>query len=227
VLAGGCKEVKSPDIDHQINPLLALSLQMKKSETLECPFNLQYTYVEGLNVNEFATVALFKFNRIDTSKKYVEISVNGKPAYLDVRKCDLDSNNQSSSCKVVNIEKSKYEENWIALKKIQKDKSHSKLNDAIKLIQPCLKTSDYKCIQKYILSRSDEGPDFYETKITSEIVKELKSCLDYSKLLPHLLASRGIEKACIFGHGEFGGKPLRGVTFIEALSSNPINVKLK
>lgn len=209
---GGC-EKRDSDIETEVEPKHALALKLKTPDSKECPYHLDFTYAQ--NAIEGGGV-FFKFNKVMNDKNFIEVNVNYKPVYLDIRKCKT---SPPGACGVIEIKRSKYEENWIKLKEIQRNKSHAVLNKAITNIVPCLKTKNKACVEKYISNKKNEGPDFIETKITDEIFEELEKCLTYKNLLPHLLASRGIKKACIFNSNS-EGKPLRGVAYIESLYLN-------
>lgn len=222
---GGC-EKKNSDFPKDVQTFHDLAYEMRKSHTEPCPYQLDYVTVSQFTSETEGSYILFRFNKISDDKKSLEITVNGKPAYLDIRNCGLSTTDPSKFCEVVNFKHSKYESNWLKLKEIQKNKSHVNLNRAIKLITPCLKTKDVKCVEKYITREGEADSMFIATEITPDVFEELEHCLNYKNLLPHLMASRGLRKACIFNENS-GDKPLRGVAYIEALSKNGRYLKAK
>ncbi|MFA5583672.1 MAG: hypothetical protein WDA09_05610 [Bacteriovoracaceae bacterium] len=128
--------------------------------------------------------------------------MNGKPHYIDIRGCKKNP----KMCAEVNIEFSDYEKDWIAMKKHQKNKDIGYLNVLIEELKPCVVKRDIPCIQKYFLDEEDKG-DYYEytnyvfPNIAADnevLLKELEACLDYDKLLPHLMGTRGIDRVCIW-----------------------------
>lgn len=218
---GGCemRNVSPGAPDENVATSLELSYQIRKSAKEVCPFNLDYTYARLSNEKQSTTSALIRFNKI-IENRILEIPVNGKAAYINISRCNL--GNKKNFCLIENFEKTKIELSHEVLTEMQKSKSHTALNKAIEQLLPCVKKRDLDCVKRYITNKNDEGPDFIETVINDEILKELLACLDYRRLLPHLEASQGINKFCIFNTDE-SAKPIRGITKIEALSKTGIN----
>ncbi|MFA5584052.1 MAG: hypothetical protein WDA09_07540, partial [Bacteriovoracaceae bacterium] len=61
---------------------------------------------------------------------------------------------------------------------------------------------------------------YEELVIDDEFLRELLACLDYESLLPHLLAFRGINKACIFNSFNIGENYLLKIDYPEAVRFN-------
>ena len=233
--AGGCAKNLDKNVSNIVNNNYGFKIKMRGVELTECPYELDYLDVQNFSRTGEPSHTLFRFNKISPDKKSLEIYLNGKLSYVDIRNCDFDEKKKKHNyCGEVEYKYSKYEENWLNLKKTQRDESHNKLSAAIEYITPCLKKKDVKCVEKYIERSADQDPGFIETEITDEVFRELKACLNYKNLLPHLQASRGIKKACIFNmNGDGSGKLLLGVTYIEALANvgtlatSPIYLEIK
>lgn len=141
---------------------------------------------------------------IDKDKNYVEVLINDKKYYVDIRECKEHPEN----CNEVDIKFSDYEKDWIRLKKHQEKKDLYGMNYLIKNLKPCVEKKDKVCIKKFFpdpvkhsyLPDSYMGYEIPSIEVNDELVKELEACLDYKNLLPHLMASRGINKACIFNY---------------------------
>lgn len=144
----------------------------------------------------------FKFEGMAKDRSYVEVPVNGKKHYLDIRFCKDDLKN----CGVVDVKYSDYEKDWIRLKKHQQNKDIDALNILISELRPCVEKRDEACIKKFFPDKVKDdyltewygGYEIPEVKVDDELIKELSTCLDYKNLLPHLYGSRGVNKVCIF-----------------------------
>lgn len=216
---GGCAIYSKPGRKKNIVSIQDLTLEIRKSTSEPCPIAVDYVHVQHFTKPDEGSFSLFKYKNISSDKKSVEITINNKPAYLDIRKCKWNTDEPSKSCEVVDFPKTKYEENLLALENTRKNKNHTNLNRAIALLGPCLVSKNVKCVEKYMTREGETDTKFVETKINADIFAELEACLDYRNLLAHQLASRGLKKACIFNES-IEDKPIRGVTFIEALSIN-------
>ncbi|MFA5583169.1 MAG: hypothetical protein WDA09_03060 [Bacteriovoracaceae bacterium] len=146
----------------------------------------------------------FRYEGIDKDRNYLEVKVNDKIHYLDIRACKKNP----KRCEEVNIEFSDYEKDWIAMKKHQKNKDLEVLNIMIKELKPCVLKRDIPCMKKFLATKENE-PGLAESykdyvypvieKDNDVLFKELEACLDYDKLLPHLYGTRGIDRVCMIG----------------------------
>lgn len=205
------------------DPLRELSYKLMKSPTESCPLNYRpISSLELAEVNKDFAGRLLPYDRISVDKKSLEITMAGKKYYVDIRGCDL-AGKADKGCKEVVVEKSLIEIAQDNLKKVQKERSHEGLNDAIKRLLPWVRSKDKASLQKYFERKAyDEVTDEHNPaiKVDDDILKELEACLNYDHLLPHLKASRGIKLACIF---DDSGKYLMNVTYIEALGRGAVD----
>ncbi len=212
-----CSNVEESDQTREVDSLLKMKvslLDLEKDSSCSLKINLVNGYREDENEPWFY---YFGYRNVSPDMKYVEIDINGKPGFLDLTGCKNTSD--VTNKEAVNIPKSKYEEDLDYLKKIQVTKNFPQLDRAIKLVLPCVEKGDQKCVQAQLAKRDYEFKEFVPTKVDAEIMKELKQCLSYSSLLPHLKASKGIKKVCIF-NSEREKEPLKSVSYPEALSSS-------
>src|SRR5690606_24195304 len=196
----------------------AFLLDPKVMNRENCPYKMEY-YVEAyfpydesrtiyeslsrpMTANERSYDFYFRYEGIDKDRNYIEVKVNDKIHYLDIRACKKNP----KRCEEVNIEFSDYEKDWIAMKKHQKNKDLEVLNIMIKELKPCVLKRDIPCMKKFLATKENE-PSLAESykdyvypvieKDNEVLFKELEACLDYDKLLPHLMGTRGIDRVCI------------------------------
>jgi len=190
--------------------------------------DVSYSMTNFFRDLDWGTNFYLKTDDTDFKKGYITLKDKDKNYYLDVRFCLKDP----QFCRFVNIEKSEYERDLERLEKIKKEKSFARLNTLIKELRPCVLKKDKECIKKFFpkpVSKQQalingEYP-YEELVIDDEFLKELEACLDYKSLLPHLLAFRGINKACIFNSFEIGENYLLKIDYPEAVrfsSDSPI-----
>lgn len=186
-----------------------------------------YNYVTRSKQVTYRLNHYLKSVGIDKDKNYLEVLVNGVKHYVDIRACKKTPEN----CKEVDIKFSDYEKDWIKLKKHQEKKDLYGMNYLIANLRPCVEKRDVACIKKFFPDpvKDDYLTDWYigyemsEVKVDDELINELKACLDYKNVLPHLYASRGINKACIFHFRDSANKidksdiKLLNVTYPEAV----------
>lgn len=212
-------------------------------EDIKCPYEF-FCSTSSSELTTFKPNTLyFKSNKMDKKRGFLQIEVNGIPKFIDIRKC---SNDQGPKCYKVEIPFSQYEEQWIELKKHQKNKDVSQLNDLIKYLLPCVQRKDISCVKRYFISSMDVDPSISETKIDflkifdENLLAELTECLKYENLLPHLMGTKGINKVCVFNNNLFpaskmppkGTSKLLTVVYPEAVRRNKendhiLNVELK
>ena len=188
-----------------------------------CPYDLEYYVKRHLTAGDtegtihsflslFSDIDYydfyFRYESIDKDRNYLEVKMNGKKHYIDIRGCKKNPR----LCGEIDIKLSDYEKDWIAMKKHQKNKDLDYLNVLIKELKPCVVKRDIPCMKKYFLSEEEYG-DYYENTnyvfpnvaANNEVLfKELEACLDYDKLLPHLLGTRGIDRVCIWNRRQIG-----------------------
>lgn len=177
--------------------------RMSDSDTLKkCRFDLKFVQNSFVFGSHSSSEAYYFPNVSYTAPSdFVKVQVNGKTMFLDTRPCKKHPTN----CYHKKIEKSLYEERLVQVQKIIKEESLESFSVLIKTMRPCVLKNDKKCILNFFLTPNDvenfTGSDLnYPTlSITQDDVEELKECLQYKKLLPHLLGSKGIRKVCIFG----------------------------
>ncbi|MFA5583229.1 MAG: hypothetical protein WDA09_03365 [Bacteriovoracaceae bacterium] len=190
--------------------------------------DISYSLTHFFRDLDWGTNFYLKTDDTDFKKGYITLKDKDKKYYLDVRFCLKDP----QFCRFVNIEKSEYERDLERLEKIKKEKSFARLNTLIKELRPCVLKKDKECIKKFFpkpVSKQQalingEYP-YEELVIDDEFLKELEACLDYKSLLPHLLAFRGINKACIFNSFEIGENYLLKIDYPEAVrfsSDSPV-----
>lgn len=145
---------------------------------------------------------LVKPIEVDKSKKYVVIKVNDEKRYVDTRICQKIPEN----CKYVTIEHSEYERDWIRLREMQEKRNSEIMNRLIAELLPCVYAKDVACIKRFFPNEDEAFGDggqyddlvYKPIVVDDELINELKVCLDYKKILPHMLGSRGIKKVCYF-----------------------------
>lgn len=161
-----------------------------------------YDYIIRSTAVTYKTNHYIEYVRVDREMNYLEILVDGVKHYVDIRVCKKNTEN----CKEVDIKLSDYEKDWIKLKKHQEKKDLYGMNYLIANLRPCVEKKDIACIRKFLPDPTEDdylsdwyaGYEIPSIKIDDELIKELKACLDYNNVLPHLYASRGISKVCIF-----------------------------
>lgn len=173
----------------------------------------------------------FRYRNVNLDKYIAEIDISGKSHFLNLDKCKRNM----EWCDVVDIQFSRYEKDWIKLKKHQEKKDITELNDLIQYLLPCVKKRNEMCVRKYFVSKNDiiipEGsgnytdhavpPSYYNftLNLNEEMYKELEACLNYKNLLPHLYGTRGIKKVCVFNkHFDLVKAPPEGKTKLIAVT---------
>jgi hypothetical protein len=143
----------------------------------------------------------FRTSDTDLDKGYVEIEANSKKYYVDARDCKKDPR----FCKFIDIKESDYENDQTRLKEHQEKKDIYILNVLLNELKPCVQKKDLKCIKKYFVTPTShnylverQGYMYPNVSLDEDFLKELSACLDYDKLLPHLLGTRGVNKVCMF-----------------------------
>lgn len=216
-----------------------------------CPYEIPYvvsTYSRGHSesrdlyyITDPGTQFNFKYSGISPDKTSLEILINNKKYYLDIRFCKK----HSDSCEFVDYTHSLFEESKIQLKEHQAKKDLPLLNILISSLLPCVKKKDTRCIEKYFITTSDDdvlelGSSFkYQKKIiiTQDMINELEACLDYGSVLPHLYGARGVKKVCIFqqransglannSNETLVGVKLLGIAYPEAVRTRPSTEKV-
>ncbi len=160
----------------------------------DCPYKIDF-FTHHVKPEVGESSHYFSSPGTTPDQKFLQITVSGKPAFLDISKC------KDNECRFEKFEKSRLEEKLNDLKIVKKEKSHKILNGLIANLLPCVKKSNIECIKKYFRSERDDA-GLGKQEITKEIINELKACLRYESLLAHLQASKGIRKICIFGDSD-------------------------
>lgn len=198
-----CQIMEKGAKKHLYNPLD----QMNSSfDPRECPYSYQSTYTRVSHINSEVPFFLIKvIEKSPVSMRYKIDLGGGKFGYMSVDCPEAITESRSES---------RYEKTIQEFTKVKVSKSQADLNFLLEKLLPCVKTRDLACVKKYIYSPKP-SEDFLPTVVTNEILEELKVCLDYHRLLPHLRGTRGIKKVCIFGN-----RKLTAVDYPEALSSS-------
>lgn len=225
---GYCVKVKD-DGGREIADMYHLKRKRLREDPQECLYKVDVVTVSKGSIDvppppQNSSYNVFKYISVDPVGQYLEILVNDKPAYLDIRHCK--NLQYRVKCGELHLAMSEYEKAWIELKKVQKEKSHKMLNLSLEKVLPCVKKRDKACVQKYFMTKEMlESVDdwFVKTEFTEDTFKELEACLKYESLLPHQLATRGIKKACIF---EFDttGLIFQNVTYPEAIGGGALKL---
>lgn len=168
---------------------------------------------------DFSTNYYLKTEDKNLLKGHVSINIKEKKYYLDTSFCQ-----KNSICTFIDIDKSEYEKEMEKLAIIKEKKNFGPLNLFIKELKPCVVNKDKKCIKKFFpkpvteMEAEIDGVYLYEeVDIDDELISELLACLDYESLLPHMLAMRGIKKACLMKLPDIGGENLLMVDYPEAV----------
>lgn len=146
----------------------------------------------------------FKYVSIDPELNYVKVNFNNKEYFIDTRGCKT-----SVVCMFVFYPQTSLENKLLELEKHKKNRDLANLNFLISNLKPCVDKKDIKCIESFFVnskSKYKQGPEEcidngviipnYSFRI--EDIDELKQCLSYDSLLPHLLALKGNKKVCAF-----------------------------
>lgn len=162
-----------------------------------CPIQFSPIYVNKKIDSIDYDGYLFEYEEI--GKNFLKIR-DTRDWFLDISFC------KPGQCTKIVIDKSEFEFLWDKLQVVKNKRSHSGMNYLIENLLPCLHAKNIPCIKRHIAS-TEEYKKFYlsnseyaisEVEIDEDLISELKQCLDYDNLLPHLLASRGVSKACVF-----------------------------
>lgn len=203
------------------NNVISADFIWTKTNLNNCPYRLPYfIYLngggEGYELDLYGGIVLEGINK---DKTFAKVNVgNGQSAYLDLSFCKA----EGYICKFEDRQKSHYETEIENLRKIQAEKSFGPLNDLIENLLPCVESRDVECIKKYIMKPADTDNRQFIGRYSAPVVDdqmilELRSCLQYDHLLPHLLASRGEKRVCIF-ESTPGSRPPSGNTKLYPLT---------
>lgn len=198
-----CKKESGAGVKWGYDEVIATDWLYSKTEQMNCPFKSNY-YQSTENVGDGEISFLFiPIEENDLNREYVKIDVGHRKLYLDIRFCKHPENRDK--CQMLNINRSDFEKSLDFLNEHISKKDIKSLNQLIENLLPCVLSKDVKCIKKYTVSSVDVEKDsnyvnfkYIPPVIDSEYMKELKKCLDYKNLLPHLMGTRGEKKVCLF-----------------------------
>ena len=183
-----------------VHSISSYSLDYYTKDKKRCPVKLKdvitYSTFNSRNNFDIYTQSVEKYYNLKFISKdadSLKININGKDYFLDIRFCK----DKPNECEVINYQKSLYEYALDNLEKHKKKKDLKVFNYLLENLLPCVKNRDLKCAQKFFVKNSDHIPEQLH-RLSEDDWKELEACLNYDKVLPHYIGSRGINRVCIF-----------------------------
>lgn len=215
---------------------VGFKLIYSKSNLDNCPYGINYVHRSQAADQGDDDFLMFRYLDIGPNSDYVILESPIGNLYLDIRFCKTDK----SSCKSVDIIKSKFEKDWDRLQVEIKNKSNTALNDLITNLLPCVKNKDKDCVSRYFVNENEPeikklfsslDKKLESVTLNDELFSELTECLKYSNLLPHGLGSRGKNKVCLFYSSRLSSPPrgntkLYPLVYPEGVRREPLDYNL-
>lgn len=216
---GGCvlkKESSSFYEKHRSQKLLSTDGQ-------KCKYDIPYKWFPSNG----HFVLNFKYENVLNEGKILKIK--DSPYFLLIDFCRL----YKEQCNYKGYVRTQFEDRWLKeIKPFIQNKNLTSLNELIQNLLPCVEKKDIQCVKSFFVTDKDfkselnyghipHDKELPATVFDDSLLRELKSCLKYEKLL-HVspearyakLVLKGEKKACVVSHLKHLDSPVKGSTKI-------------
>ncbi len=183
-----------------------LNVQLLNKDKNDCPYPVRF--FNSSQKDDFLSTD-FEINEVFEKEKVVSVNVGEQVYFLDISFCD----SAKGACKFFEIKISNFNKAMQNLERVKSKKDYKVLNFLLKELKPCVDKKDIACVRNFFVTPAEvfkkheiEIPNVNH-QITSEMLTKLKTCLDYSSLLPYGGRSKASrDEICIFDDEETGSE---------------------